>query len=816
MDSTLKKLNHGTLINWVRLYAPKIDSRGVCNGVTSMWLQAVITGKEEEDSFYKRLDFISNYLSKPDNSLEKLKEEVDEIYVSQSNPNNDPDFKRKPLTDEELDKIELRAFAESVAIQQKGNVLDVFENYVPEVDKQVQFPYTASAKLEQGTNIRLKSDFPENSKPKSGEMYIEKIGDKLKYTLSNSEGEITEDFLDVSVDSLTKESLEKLKKTILDETSKRGHTSKIRSDIIGVVGLNQDGVEEYFDYLEAALKEDDKLSPNKRGGFFLYSDTHAAGVYFDVSSNKWHFFDVNELSGGKTYYSSLRSDQLASFIFSSFSDNDPNDFEYLNSTIFTATYISSYHDKHLASKLHSITNTFLPNSLGRKNLRGYNTFLSAAYSGDESSLKILLREKSKMDLKLEKIWESILSESEKMNLSEAKRLFSMIPNIVKEDNSITWEAFLYDFKKGKTADLKRTLITSKYIDLVNFRSDNNTTALSLAITNEREGVVKILLSSEPKPSIDTVNIALRAAAITGKIEMLKILLSSDPKANLNFKDSTGWTPLMLAAYNGHHEVTKYMLSLEPKPNVNIKNNAGWTPLMLAAYNGHTEIVKLLLSITLNVDINADVGGWSALKYAVNNRHTDTVKVLLSADPKPNLNLNQNKSREIATEKGYSEIVKYLVDAEFSLAVLNNNIVAIKDLLSGSPKPNLDTVEIEERINPLMWACKKGNIELITMLFSANPKPNLNIQDKEGHTALMLAIKNKNLSIIEALLQCNPQPKMDVINNEGKTVYDLAINDDSIYDLLIKRRPVIVYTQKSEPIKSPTTPTIRDISKNKPK
>ena len=72
---------------------------------------------------------------------------------------------------------------------------------------------------------------------------------------------------------------------------------------------------------------------------------------------------------------------------------------------------------------------------------------------------------------------------------------------------------------------------------------------------------------------------------------------------------------MIASLRGQTEVVKMLL--EKGADVNAKNTKGWTALMIASLRGQTEVVKNLLE--KGADVNAkDEDGKSALKHAINN------------------------------------------------------------------------------------------------------------------------------------------------------------------------------------------------------
>jgi ankyrin repeat protein len=58
----------------------------------------------------------------------------------------------------------------------------------------------------------------------------------------------------------------------------------------------------------------------------------------------------------------------------------------------------------------------------------------------------------------------------------------------------------------------------------------------------------------------------------------------EQQAEVDAKDTDGWTPLHSAAANGHLDVVEFLV--ERQAEVNAKNKDRATPLHLAALNGH--------------------------------------------------------------------------------------------------------------------------------------------------------------------------------------------------------------------------------------
>lgn len=168
-----KSLTHKLLSDFVLAFAPMIDKRGICNGFTSMLLQAACTSKEDLALFYQRLDDIALELKK--NTPSGIKADIDNLYQSQKNSIN-----KIALTEEGLKKTELRAFAEGIAIQQDpGHVFNSSQFY--QDNKNMLYSLTASKKIE-ANQLKLNINTVGNIIPDLLELecYLEQMQSELK------------------------------------------------------------------------------------------------------------------------------------------------------------------------------------------------------------------------------------------------------------------------------------------------------------------------------------------------------------------------------------------------------------------------------------------------------------------------------------------------------------------------------------------------------------------------------------------------------------------------------------------------------------
>lgn len=585
LTTQLKYLPHDWLISLVREYFPVIPNLGVCNGVTSMWIQAVISSPEQEKVYYNRFDWLSNYASAtpdPNNSFKALKDSISAIYNSQQDPldyvdrsaikyildseNGNSvikyDFKltdenyhetfyngtinlrpqenalaqkseayilsaiskkmRTPLTQEELDKVAIPAFVESVALQQDANLLNISKEYIFQNDKLKLFEYTASSMLE-------------------------------------------------------------------------AENSTIQSNVVGTIALNRNDLAQYFDKLKGLLSLGAMIfKPKKRSAFLLTSDDHGVGLYFDEKSDKWHYFDINYLSGKTEYYFAVDSTELANLVFKSFAD------ENNEHTVFSMLYLSCEPELSL---IHLLQETTLQCLSNKSNSRGLSAFWVATFSRDVASVKYLL------------------SCDPKPNLEE------------KSKNG--WTPLMLAATRGN-AEMLNLLLAADPRPNLEEKNNSGSTALLLAAINGHAHIVKILLSADPKPNLEATVLngctALWLAADKGHAHVVEELLKSTPKPMINAQTSVGCTALMTAVSHSHLDVVNILLNANPKPDLEAQLKTGNTVLMVAALSGHVKIVEALLKADPKPNVlKTNHKGETALDLAEQFKHTQIIELLRQAE-----------------------------------------------------------------------------------------------------------------------------------------------------------------------------------------
>ena len=132
----------------------------------------------------------------------------------------------------------------------------------------------------------------------------------------------------------------------------------------------------------------------------------------------------------------------------------------------------------------------------------------------------------------------------------------------------------------------------------------------------------LVLDSEADSNRDE---ALSLACTDGKEELVKLLLSKG--TDTEHRDKKGLTPLMLAANAGHDKVVEVLLNHGSNIEA-LDENTKATALEIACYEGHFKVVELLLKRGANKE-HYNLEGCTPLTMAASGGHVDIIKLLLA-------------------------------------------------------------------------------------------------------------------------------------------------------------------------------------------
>ena len=265
-------------------------------------------------------------------------------------------------------------------------------------------------------------------------------------------------------------------------------------------------------------------------------------------------------------------------------------------------------------------------------------------------------------------------------------------------------------------------------------------------------------------------------------------------------ESTGNTPLIIACDKGRTDIVRLLLQKGADPN--IQNKTGDTALIVTCIKGHTEIVKLLMDDNrTNPNIQNKTGD-TALICSIRgrtNRFPNTklkiVKILLDGLP-DKIHLNTFLKPEVGFDNQEIEALKNAKKKRKEAVRGNGNHTRSFRF------PNY--TEPSSRVKNKRYV---PNIEMGGIQLTSKEKfilPNLpdytldiNIQNKNGYTALMFAVENINLDkldkeIIELLVTKGANALLKNNNNmDSKNLLSRSIERD--YKCLIEDAP-LVYRQ----------------------
>jgi ankyrin repeat protein len=295
---------------------------------------------------------------------------------------------------------------------------------------------------------------------------------------------------------------------------------------------------------------------------------------------------------------------------------------------------------------------------------------------------------------------------------------------------------------------------------------NGNTALMYAAMNGYTEIVDLILDGLPNPYVQNHD-GQTALDLSKNIEISNMIQRYiykrsmeliDHAANGNFhtvmdhiqgmcvdvnaKNSSGNTALMMAAANGHETIVNLLLHSD----INARNNRGQTALLLSIKHSH--VANTLMQNGADVNIR-DVDNISAFMLAVEYKNLDLAKSLLLRSCDPNGVLSNGDTPFIRSVKNRYDIVRFFGnnvdgdatdkngDTALHIAVALQDMAMIRYVL---PKG----INVKNKLGQtaLMMACQSVSKNDITDLI-LQYAPDVNIQDSNGDTAAILCIKSKN-------------------------------------------------------------------------
>ena len=321
----------------------------------------------------------------------------------------------------------------------------------------------------------------------------------------------------------------------------------------------------------------------------------------------------------------------------------------------------------------------------------------------------------------------------------------------------------------------------------------------------RAGFTEVLCKMADKLSVSDIVTNVYKAARDGSsdlTDLLKRLKNEQRKTALETKTKDGShfvTPLIIAAHNGHLNSVKILLSykadIEARGTLKMEDQVSeaCTPLWAAASAGHLDVVKLLLEQNADVDSKTSTGS-TPLRAAAHDGLLDVVRCLVESGAQVNVRLRRDKSTPlmVACYWGHLSVATYLI-----------NKGAIMDLQDKDGRTALND------------AVLRGHLEIVSQLLvlGASQLPN-----NQGLTPLLQACDLRSIEIVEYLInrpECTKEQRIDALELLGATIANDKSRDikkafsymkrgmemryeDPVHPLLKKKmEPVEAYQNRKE-------------------
>jgi ankyrin repeat protein len=255
---------------------------------------------------------------------------------------------------------------------------------------------------------------------------------------------------------------------------------------------------------------------------------------------------------------------------------------------------------------------------------------------------------------------------------------------------------------------------------------------------------------------DTV---LHSAVRNNKLKLVEKIIQLN--GNLDIKNIHGDTPLMISTISSDDASYESMIMLlkagadkftENKQNISILHIA-------AAADNALEFKKFKIFwkyLNNPPVLNNENNNYNNNTYNINNNNNNN----------NNNNRNDNNNNDDENEEKKENNLNKKIDELLNLQDESGFTPLMRAVISvnrGSKKPVI-----------------KRNYEIIQLLLDKNPE--LNLQSKDGKTALTLAIQRNNINIVKLLLKKDPNLLLN--NNNAKKAYNY-VDSDKMDRLMIK-------------------------------
>lgn len=363
-------------------------------------------------------------------------------------------------------------------------------------------------------------------------------------------------------------------------------------------------------------------------------------------------------------------------------------------------------------------------------------------------------------------------------------------------------------RKGEVARIiakkMRGPVLRKTLDAV---ADDGSNAINMAYEQNDMSTLQCLLDCgadadfRATPQHSTL---LVVAIQQQNIAAVHMLLHSE--ARVDFKTSTGETPLHLAASQGNIRILEDVIEIAADKN--IRTADGLTPTHIAARAGHSSVIDILVKNGAIIGLTDNAGNMEIHLASLTN-HVAVVRAMLKYGQLPEteggagLNAlhmvsmagflecvelflqnmaSRNVSLDVADPDGYSAL---------NHAASGNHADAVRLLLAYGANINHVTLL---GYSSLHIAVKRNDTDIVRQLLKGSA--DVNTQAFDGSTSLICAAAEWRPELVNVLLEHGANPL--VCDNLGRSSWDWASNSRPVLAILFQFGPESTIDQHVPP------------------
>jgi len=244
---------------------------------------------------------------------------------------------------------------------------------------------------------------------------------------------------------------------------------------------------------------------------------------------------------------------------------------------------------------------------------------------------------------------------------------------------------------------------------------------------------------------------------SGNTELVSYLV--DKGFDPNFRTRPGDLAINQPVFRNDSAMLKLLIQKGAKIN-GVFDRYNFAPLHVAAFRGYTELAKILLDNGAEIDIAKPNDGSSPLQFAIEMKKNDFAKFLINKGANLNFtDMNGVTPLNAAIIWDNNEIAYYLI--ERGVDFTGKKCISIQNCTN--------------TVNPPLINAAISNAEMIAYLLGKGV--DINIQNRDGDTALIYSVYGDSLAPMQVLLQ--RKANLNIQNNRGQTALMLACQNMNI-------------------------------------